>query len=96
MLDVASGLYAVGFGFEPPSSWSKARKVNAYGKRKATNPDADNLWKALLDAMFSDDSWIWRIPPVYRIYTPRPQIILVPWDDSGVLEAIVSEVGNGD
>lgn len=53
------------FYFAPPKSWSKAEKLKCLkdGLRlKSTKPDADNLVKAVLDAMngvvFADDALI--------------------------------------
>lgn len=47
----------------PPPSWSKAKRVAALGQSwHAVKPDADNVAKAVLDAMngvvFADDSQV--------------------------------------
>ena len=44
--------------FEPPSSWSKRRRVAAMGTRHRSKPDVDNVCKAILDCLWSDDSGI--------------------------------------
>lgn len=42
-----------------PGSWSKKKKAEMDGKPHQKRPDADNFWKALLDAVFEEDSHIW-------------------------------------
>jgi len=42
-----------------PKSWSKKKKDEMDGKPHTQIPDIDNLAKALLDAIFDDDSHIW-------------------------------------
>lgn len=44
--------------FSPPKSWSKKRRAAAIGKLHRSKPDRDNLDKALLDALFPEDSGI--------------------------------------
>ena len=44
--------------FEPPQSWSKKRKAEAIGELHRSKPDRDNIDKAVLDALFEDDSGI--------------------------------------
>jgi Holliday junction resolvase RusA-like endonuclease len=41
-----------------PISWAKSKKVEAAGKFHRQKPDVDNIEKALLDAIFPDDSAI--------------------------------------
>jgi Holliday junction resolvase RusA-like endonuclease len=41
-----------------PASWSKQRKAELAGKPHRQKPDRDNIDKAILDALFIDDSRI--------------------------------------
>ena len=49
----------VTFFIRMPSSWSSKKKAEMLGKPHQQKPDIDNLQKALLDALFDDDSHIW-------------------------------------
>ncbi len=51
--------YHVFFILPMPKSWSEKKKFDMYGKPHQQKPDKDNLEKALLDAIFKDDSQIW-------------------------------------
>ena len=51
--------YHVIFVLPMPKSWSKKKKAEMDGKPHQQTPDKDNLEKALLDALFQDDSHIW-------------------------------------
>ena len=51
--------YHVVFVIPMPKSWSKKRKVEMDGKPHEQKPDKDNLEKALLDALYGDDSHAW-------------------------------------
>ncbi|AMO48870.1 Endodeoxyribonuclease RusA [Enterobacter sp. FY-07] len=42
-----------------PQSWSKKKRAEMNGKPHKSKPDKDNLEKALLDALFEDDSHVW-------------------------------------
>lgn len=44
--------------FEPPVSWSKAKRIAAIGEIHRSNPDRDNIDKAVLDCLFKQDSAI--------------------------------------
>ena len=41
-----------------PKSWSKGKKASLEGQYHQQTPDIDNLYKALLDAVFKDDSHV--------------------------------------
>ena len=41
-----------------PESWSKRKKAEMSGKLHRTKPDRDNIDKAILDALFTNDSGI--------------------------------------
>lgn len=49
-----------------PDSWSKEKREQMAGKPHQQTPDADNLLKALMDAIRKEDSGIWRILPEKR------------------------------
>lgn len=51
--------YHVTFILPMPKSWSKKKKALMDGKPHQQVPDKDNLEKALLDAIFDNDSHIW-------------------------------------
>lgn len=42
-----------------PTSWSKRKKLEMGGKPHQQKPDRDNLEKAVLDALFTEDSVSW-------------------------------------
>lgn len=44
--------------FTPPKSWPEAKRQAAIGKLHRVRPDRDNLDKAILDALFAEDSAI--------------------------------------
>lgn len=44
--------------FEPPPSWSKKKRAEAMGHIHRQTPDRDNIDKAVLDALFKQDSGI--------------------------------------
>jgi len=52
------------FGMPMPKSWSKKKKAVFLGKAHQQKPDIDNLLKAILDAIFKDDSGVWDIHAV--------------------------------
>jgi Holliday junction resolvase RusA-like endonuclease len=51
--------YHVIFVLPMPKSWSKKKKKEMYYQPHQQRPDKDNLEKALLDALFQEDSHIW-------------------------------------
>ena len=42
-----------------PKSWSKKKRLESHGMPHKQRPDIDNLQKALLDAVTSEDCYIW-------------------------------------
>lgn len=44
--------------FAPPKSWSRKRAQEAIGELHRAKPDRDNIDKAVLDALFREDSGI--------------------------------------
>jgi len=51
--------YHITFHIPMAKSWSKKKKLAMDGQPHQQTPDKDNLEKALLDAIFDDDSNIW-------------------------------------
>jgi Holliday junction resolvase RusA-like endonuclease len=57
--------------FEPPKSWSEAKRAAAWGELHRQSPDRDNIDKAILDALYQEDKAIamgtlkkvWGFPP---------------------------------
>lgn len=47
------------FHMPMPKSWSVKKKREQEGKAHQVRPDKDNLEKALLDAIYDEDSHIW-------------------------------------
>lgn len=44
-----------------PKSWTNKKKEQMNGTPHQQKPDIDNLLKALLDAIYKDDSKVWKI-----------------------------------
>lgn len=42
-----------------PESWSKKKRAELVGRPHLQKPDVDNMFKALMDAVFKDDSAVW-------------------------------------
>lgn len=51
--------YHVIFTVPMPKSWSKKKRAEMNGKPHQQRPDKDNFEKALLDAVFGEDSHVW-------------------------------------
>ena len=49
------------FDLPMPKSWSQDKRLSMDGQPHKATPDIDNLVKALLDALFVDDSHIWQL-----------------------------------
>lgn len=49
------------FHMAMPNSWSKKKKASYHGKPHQQKPDCDNLFKALADACYENDSFIWDV-----------------------------------
>lgn len=48
------------FHLPMPASWSKKKQGNMAGTPHQKRPDLDNLIKALLDAVLSEDACVWQ------------------------------------
>ena len=51
--------YKVTFFIPMPQTWSQKKRSQMNGQPHLSRPDRDNLEKALLDALFTDDSHMW-------------------------------------
>lgn len=51
----------VTFVLPMPPSWSKKKRTASAGQPHQQKPDVDNLMKALMDALFADDSGVWDV-----------------------------------
>ena len=58
-----------------PPSWSKKKRQAMVGKPHQQKPDKDNLEKALMDAIYADDSHIWD-SRVTKLWGEEGQIII--------------------
>ena len=67
--------YHITFILPMPKSWSKTKRSEMNGKPHQQKPDKDNLEKALLDAIFDDDSRVWD-GRVTKVWGKRGQIII--------------------
>lgn len=65
----------VTFVIPMPKSWSKKKRSEMDGKPHQSKPDKDNLEKALMDALFTDDSHIWD-SRVTKLWGEEGQIII--------------------
>lgn len=61
------------FGIEMPKSWSAKKRLAMNGQPHQQKPDIDNLIKAFLDALCTDDSYVYDIRAVKR-WSDRPHI----------------------
>ena len=79
-IEVATGGDHIIFIMPMPPSWTKKKKTQFAGKPHTLRPDVDNLLKALLDAVYDDDSAVWDIR------------VSKTWGYSGAIQ-ILREVG---
>lgn len=68
--------YHVTFILPMPISWSKKKRAAMNGKPHQQRPDKDNLEKALLDAIFDEDSKVWD-GRVTKLWGEVGQIIII-------------------
>jgi Holliday junction resolvase RusA-like endonuclease len=98
-----SGCYITAYiyaGFTIPKSWSKKKRLAAAGRPHTSKPDADNVAKAVLDALnhtaYDDDSSVTELH-VGKFYAHEPyvQIILTaqtPEEFENAVEIFKEEV----
>lgn len=62
------------FWIPMPASWSRKKRAAMDGQPHAQKPDLDNLLKALGDALYGDDSVIWQIRGVRKLWAGQGAI----------------------
>lgn len=65
----------VTFVLAMPQSWSKKKRGEWAGKPHKQRPDADNLLKALMDAIYAEDCSVWDVR-VSKIWGETGQILI--------------------
>lgn len=58
-----------------PKSWSKKKKLQKVATPMQQRPDADNLAKALMDALLKEDSTVWKLE-IEKIWGEEGAIII--------------------
>ena len=58
-----------------PKSWSQKKRVTMNGQAHQQKPDADNMIKALMDALYADDAHIWDLR-VTKLWGVTGQILI--------------------
>lgn len=58
-VSVPESNYHITFVIPMPQSWAESKKKRMDGSPHQTTPDKDNLEKALLDAVYTDDKSVW-------------------------------------
>ena len=58
-----------------PNSWSKKKKRQMVATPHQQRPDADNLCKALMDALLKEDSTVWKLE-IEKIWGEEGAIII--------------------
>ncbi|WP_079964570.1 RusA family crossover junction endodeoxyribonuclease [Salmonella enterica] len=58
-----------------PKSWSQKKRTIMKGQAHQQKPDADNMIKALMDALFADDAHIWDFR-VTKVWGETGQILI--------------------
>jgi len=59
-----------------PKSWSKGDKAAYGGTAHTQKPDIDNLLKSLLDAVHKNDSHIWSLGSVVKLWGYNGEILI--------------------
>lgn len=67
---------SLGFVVKMPTSWSKKKKTLMLGAPHKQRPDLDNLIKAFKDAVFKEDSHVWKYGEMYKIWGQENKIII--------------------
>lgn len=69
--------------FAMPKSWSKVKKEAMDGQRHRQKPDSDNIGKAVMDALFKDDSGISDVTVLKRWSTYPSLTVIVSSGQEG-------------
>ena len=67
--------FHVRFIIPMPASWSKKKKLQKVSTLMQQRPDADNLAKALMDALLKEDSTVWKLE-IEKIWGEEGMIII--------------------
>lgn len=59
---------SITFHMPMPPSWSKKKKIAHNGQPHTCKPDIDNILKSLFDSLYKDDSHIWHMGEVKKIW----------------------------
>lgn len=65
----------VTFVMPMPQSWSHKKRAQYAGRPHQSKPDCDNMLKALMDALYEDDSHVWDCR-ITKIWGEKGQIII--------------------
>lgn len=65
----------VTFVMPMPQSWSQKKRAQYAGRPHQSKPDCDNMLKALMDALYEDDSHVWDCR-ITKIWGEKGQIII--------------------
>jgi len=60
-LELAESGNEIVFVIPMPESWSKKKRAQMSGQPHQQRPDVDNLLKAVMDAVFDEDSHLWSV-----------------------------------
>ncbi|HBL5507391.1 TPA: RusA family crossover junction endodeoxyribonuclease [Enterobacter hormaechei] len=74
-INLSESGYHITFIIPMPKSWSQKKRAQLNGQAHQQKPDKDNLEKALLDAIFDDDSRVWD-GRVTKLWGEKGQIII--------------------
>lgn len=73
-IELPSAHGKIRFVLPMPKSWSETKKNKMYWKPHKQKPDLSNLLKALEDAIFQDDSHIWRYDLLEKVWGDKGQV----------------------
>ena len=66
----------ISFSVPMPRSWSKKKKLEFNGTPCQAKPDLDNLCKSVLDALMTEDKFVWKLQAEKR------------WSITGMIEIL--------
>jgi Holliday junction resolvase RusA-like endonuclease len=76
------------FVFPMPESWKEKKKAIMRGQPHQKTPDIDNIEKAILDALYKNDSHIWNVHHI-KIWGDEGKILIKPISiDEGLMDEI--------
>ena len=64
------------FNIPIPASWNKKKKAEMIGQPHKVRPDLDNLLKAVLDGLCSEDKYVHSISQLSKIWSEEGSIII--------------------